>query len=102
MYLRARQCGLSREEFGRLTIRELFREFVVGKEQREYEFQLATLTAYQTVRIWAMTKSKKRMPTFASLIRKKGGDQTPREMRAALQQIAGQFGIRPRVVKKGG
>lgn len=74
----------------------------MGKEQREHEFQMATLTAYQAVRIWVTTQSKKRMPTFESLIRKKGGDQTPREMRAALQQIAGQFGIRPRVVKKGG
>lgn len=62
----------------------------------------ATVIAYQTVKVWAMTKSKKRMPKFESLLPKEHRDvrQSAEEMKAALEIIAGQYGNKVRRVER--
>lgn len=52
-----------------------------------------TFVAYQTVRVWAITKSKKRMPKFESLLpSRRGGDQTVAQMKSTMQMLAQQYG----------
>lgn len=49
----------------------------------------ATLIAYQTVKCWALTRTKKRMPKFDTLLPHlhDDGPQTPEQMRAVLERI---------------
>lgn len=67
------------------------------------QFKHATLIAFQTVKVWAITKSKKgRMPTFESLLPKEHKDvrQSAAEMKAAIDVIAGQYGNRVRRLER--
>jgi hypothetical protein len=76
-----------------LTVRELYREFTAARLRRHDEMEALTFGAYQTVRVEVMTKNKKRMPDFKTLIAKSdGGDQTTGQMRATMQQLAQQYG----------
>ena len=71
----------------------LFREFAIAQQRRRDEIELQTVGAYQTVRVWVMTKSKKRLPTLASLLPSRdGSDQTVQQMRTTMQMLANQYG----------
>lgn len=71
---------------------------MVFKEHQQHAFEMATFQAYQTVRIWAMTKAKKRMPKFSDLVKREpSGPQSPKQMRQVMDKIAAQYGW-----KKGG
>lgn len=55
-----------------------------------------TYQAYQTVLVWALTKSKKgRMPRFETLLPKRSGGgvvQSAEQMRQAIEVIKAQLG----------
>lgn len=76
----------------------------IHAERERSAFELATAQAYQTVRIWAMTKSKKRMPKFDDVLH--GGDQridartSPAKARAMLEMLAAKTGGKVRSVKR--
>lgn len=91
---------MSREEFGAHTIRELFRAFVAEKRRRDDDLNLRSFHAWQTVNVFAHLKAKKRMPKLKTFmnVTKRQGHQTPREMRAAIRQIAASL---PRAPRKG-
>jgi hypothetical protein len=101
----ASRAGLSRDEFYRLTLREVFLYCAVQIERDRAAFELATAQAYQTVRIWAMTKSKKRLPRFADVLNG-GGDHridahtSPAKARAMLEMLAAKTGGKVRSVKR--
>jgi hypothetical protein len=101
LYIQARQCGLSRQEFGRLTIRELFREFVVAKEQRWLEAEARTVQAYQTVLIYFAARGKKRMPKIDQFLPKREtGPQDAQQLKSTLTVMAAQYGIPLRKAKR--
>lgn len=82
----------------------MFAEFAVAKELRREAFELATAQAYQTVRIWVMTKSRKRLPSFEAVLGKDAnvatGDMNPTKARAFLEVLAARMGGQVRYVKK--
>lgn len=103
----ALHCGLSRDDFYRLTIRELFTVFAVTKDRQREAYELACMQAYQTVRVWAITRSKKRMPKFSEVV---GGDSNPNTLdrdthpaqaRAWLEMLAARTGRKVRVSSHG-
>ena len=63
-----------------------------------------TFQSFQTVRVWALTKSKKgRMPKFDTLLPKANDEpaMSAAEMRAAMSLVAKQHGGRIRVSTRG-
>lgn len=96
---------MSREQFWRFTIRELFRWFAVMQDRQKQALDLATFQAYQTVRVHWMTKAKKgRMPTFKAVLGKPGDrideHTSPEKARALMEVLAARVGSRVQVVKK--
>lgn len=79
-------------------MRGLFRELAAAKlRQRDRQEEL-TFQAFQTVRVWAITKSKKgRMPKFDTLLPKANDEMSTAEMRAAMTLVAQRYGNRVRV-----
>lgn len=73
---------------------------MAAQRQRD-RIEEGTFVAYQTVRVWALTKSKKgRMPTFQSLLPSRDGvDQTVQQMKTTMQMLANQYG--PKRMKVG-
>ncbi len=65
----------------------MVREFRAGEEREKDRFAYATVIAYQTVRVWASTKGKKKMPTFESLIPKRKGPVRPQSLGEQLNVI---------------
>lgn len=78
--------------------------FAIAKERRQEAFELATVQAFQTVRVWAHVKSKKRFPSLDSLLGKGAnvatGDMHPTKARAFLEVLAARTGGKVRRVKK--
>lgn len=75
----------------------MFLYLAVQKKQRHEAFELASAQAYQTVRMWAITKSKKRMPKFADMIREAPlaiAEMSPARQRATLEVLAAQAGVK--------
>lgn len=72
------------------------REFASADERHQDQIAHETFTAYQTVRCWALTRSKKRMPSFAELMPKAGASkqvrQTGEQMASVLQVLAASSG----------
>jgi len=84
----------------------LFREFVVAKRNRDDDVQMATFQAYQTVRIWAITKSKRRMPPLKDMLGTAStntldANTSPERARAMLELMAARTGGKVRVVTSG-
>lgn len=99
MYLQARRIGLSPHLFWRLTLREVHREFAAARLRREDHLEELTFQAFQTVRVWVLTKNKKKMPKFADLIRvapPEIGSRSPDQVRAVMEVIAARMGGRVR------
>lgn len=86
--------------FWGLTLRELFREFVVGLRVRRDEFARYTLIGYQAVAIWVETQNKKRMPKFDSLIGVKKQPQSVQQMKSVLELMSMQMGVPLQKLKK--
>lgn len=80
----------------------LFREIEAANLRRRDRIEDFTVQAYQTVKIWAITKSKKgRMPRFETLLpREREKAQSTAEMRAAVELISGQYGNRVRKITR--
>ena len=73
----------------------LFREFAAARQQHRDRLEEVTFGAYQTVRVWVMTKSKKKMPKFETLLPSHdGGVQTVQQMRTTMQMLAHQYGAK--------
>lgn len=72
-------------------------EFEAARLRRLDEADRDTVLAWTGVYIDVATQSKKRMPDLTAMLpskrSQKGRAQTPTEMRAALYQIAGQYGL---------
>lgn len=88
-----------------MTVRGLFREFVVIKAQREDARTLATFQAYQTVRIYAIAKKKGRLPEFKSLITERSMNtiderMSPEAARAAGEMLAARAGTKVQPVNR--
>lgn len=97
----ALSAGLSRSEFWSTTMHGLFRCLVAAKERRQHEFERDTTQAYQTVRVWVMTKAKKRLPKFDEVLRGSSSrvdkNTTPAKAKALAQLFAARTGgkVRP-------
>jgi len=80
-----------------MTLRELFREFAVANARRRDDANRDVRLAWHIVAIWAMTRSKKRLPPLASLLTRDDGGPSAKEktnrMRAALEVLSQQYGI---------
>jgi hypothetical protein len=86
-----------------MTLRELAVEFDTSAERMFEQVERDTVLAWQIVRIWAVTRSKKRLPKLTSVLPKRGVEmQSPTQMRAALQVIVKQFGGRVKLTTNGG
>lgn len=58
------------------------------------------IAAWQTERIRLQTRKNKRLPDLRKLLEKTRTKQGPRQMRASLQQLAQEYGLPMRPVKK--
>jgi hypothetical protein len=100
MYTQARRFGLSQEAFYRFTIRGLFRELAAIKLARRDQFERDTVLAYQAVRIYVMSLTRKgglRMPKLSKLLEEGHGELTPDEMRAQMRASADELARRGKV-----
>lgn len=79
------------------------REFQIARDRQQHETEHATLIAYQTVRVWVMTKNKKKMPKFSELIPSSKPVSLARgqdHARAALEILAARMGGTVRARRK--
>jgi hypothetical protein len=74
-------------------------EFEAARGRSQDDMVQATAIAYQTVRCWAITRTKKRMPTFESLLPKTEPSRpmNSRQLSSVLRTLSAQYG--GRVVK---
>lgn len=90
--------------FWSLTLKELHWEFEAAAERSRQEFERDTVQAFQTVKVWALTRAKKRMPKLESLLpksRRSSVQQTTGQMKTALALLAAQYGFPLRSGKPG-
>lgn len=80
-------------------MKELYREFAAARLRYDDAVEMATLGAFQTVRVWALTKSKKgKMPDFKTLLPKaqptgrSEGRQSHAQMEAMMHMLAARVG----------
>lgn len=86
---------MSREAFWELTIREFYRELVIQKRQREEEWDRDVAQAWHTVRLWAITRPKGKLPSLKETLalRKPKKPPTLTQQRAVLDILSAQMGI---------
>lgn len=70
MYIEARIAGLTPEQFWDLTPCELWREIDAVRQGKEERRDLLIEHAWHVVRIYAETRSKERLPSLESQLRK--------------------------------
>ena len=91
--------------FWSLTLKELHWEFEAASERSRQEFERDTVQAFQTVKVWALTKAKKRMPKLESLLPKSRREahrrQTAGQMKTVLSVLAAQYGFPVRSGRRG-
>lgn len=74
----------------------------MAREKAQEQIEHDTFIAYQTVRIWVLTKNKKKMPNFADMIPRPNkatvGEHNPVKAQAFLEVLAARMGgrVRPR------
>lgn len=94
---------MSPDLFWRLTMRELHREFAAAQLRRDDRLEELTFQAFQTVRVWVLTKNKKKMPEFNALLGKSKaqsgggsgrGRQSPEQLEAMMHMMAARFGTK--------
>jgi len=95
LLLSAREVGLSRDEFWRLTIREVFQEFVIAKRKARSEFNQAITQAWYGAKFVGAGPKLKTLSTY--LLTGQTREQDPQSMLSSLKVIAGGFGgtVRP-------
>lgn len=76
---------------------ELYREFAAAKWRQEDRFEEATIVAFQTIRVWVLTKNKKKMPEFKTLLPNARGPkgtsrQNHAQMEAMMHMMAERIG----------
>lgn len=79
-----------------MTIRELFREFVVARRRLQDQANRDIALAWWAVRIYLITMNKKKLPDLQSLmVATTTGTpkQSPDAMRAALEMLSRRYGI---------
>lgn len=78
-----------------MTIRELFREFVVAKHRTEDQYRRDMHLAWQGVRIFVMSVKEKgyRVPSLASLLNISAPSQSFDDMEAQLRFLSKQTGF---------
>ncbi len=98
--IKARQIGLSRDEFWDLTFRDLVQEFVVARRQA-YESHDRDMTNAWTV---AALMRQKELPKLDKLlVRPRRRRQSVKEQRAAMYSLAASMGVsvkRVRIIHK--
>lgn len=86
---------MSLDEFWRLTARGWVRECAAERLRQSDRLEELTYGAYQTIRVWVLTKNKKKMPRFADLIIKPNAAPSqmgPEKARAMLEVLAARAG----------
>ena len=93
LFLRARQCGLSRDEFwNQYSLRDLCREFVVAKRKAMEHYDDLMMLAWTT----AMLTRAKKIPALKDLLvsrKSSSRKQSWAEQKAALSMISARFKI---------
>lgn len=81
-----------------MTIRDLFREFVVARRRLEDQAHRDITQAWWVVRIYIETMNKKRLPDLHTLLGVKAPGQSHTQMRAALEMLSSRYGGKVRQV----
>jgi hypothetical protein len=86
---------MGRDEFWSSTPREIGDAFEAAHRRADDEYNRDTIQAWQIVHIWARTKTKGRMPTLRSLLRRPPATRplAHRAQLAVLQLLSEQYGI---------